>query len=379
MDELTSPFKGRQPNFSFFTQSAYNNKIMRTLASIQTIDDIQPIDGADQIVVASVLGWKVVVKKGEFTIGQKIVYLEIDSWVPNTIAPFLSKGNEPREFEGVKGERLKTIRLRNQISQGLILPISVLPEHYKVDGKFVTKDYGVLDTGDDVTELLGIKKWEAPIAANLAGKVRGNFPSFLHKTDTDRIQSNKWILNEYKNITFRAYEKMDGSSCTVYHFNNNIGVCSRNLDLIETADNSFWQAANKYNLKQTLPILGNYAIQFELCGPGIQGNKYNLKELTPFVFDVYDINSGTYLNNDDALIIAQNLGLQWCPFVFDYTVFESTTVDELLSLAEDKSKINPNQEREGLVWRPLTETYHNRFGRVAFKTISNKFLLKGGD
>lgn len=99
----------------------------RKLACVKRIDDLLPIEGADKIEVAVVGGWKVVVKKGDFKKGELAVYLEIDSWVPTEVAPFLTKsGHEPKEYNGVKGERLRTVKLKKQISQGLLLPISVL-------------------------------------------------------------------------------------------------------------------------------------------------------------------------------------------------------------------------------------------------------------
>jgi len=156
----------------------------RKLASIRKITDIQPIEGADFIQVATVDGWKVVVKRGEFNVGDLAVYLEIDSWVPHELAPFLSNGKEPRDYNGVKGERLRTIKLRGQVSQGLLL---------NLDDDVV---YGALlgsndwFEGQDHTEQLGIQKWEAPIPAQLAGKAKGNFPTgLIPKTDQERIQN----------------------------------------------------------------------------------------------------------------------------------------------------------------------------------------------
>jgi hypothetical protein len=98
----------------------------RKLATVRKIDEIRPIAGADAIEAAVVGGWTVVVKRGEYTAGDLAVYLEIDSWVPTELASFLSKGGEPREFNGVRGERLRSIKLKGQISQGLLLPMSVL-------------------------------------------------------------------------------------------------------------------------------------------------------------------------------------------------------------------------------------------------------------
>lgn len=108
---------------------------MRKLASIRKIDELRPIPGADAIECALVGGWTVVVKKGEFAAGDLAVYCEIDSWIPVDLAPFLVKGKEPREFEGIKGERLRSIKLRKQISQGLLLKIEDCFDIVEIEGR----------------------------------------------------------------------------------------------------------------------------------------------------------------------------------------------------------------------------------------------------
>lgn len=121
----------------------------RKLATVRVIDSIVPIEGADKIEKATIDGWSVVIQKGDYSVNQKVVFFEIDSWIPTELAPFLSKGKEPSEFEGVKGERLRTVRLHSQLSQGLILPLEILLEHFQEEP----------EVGTDVTEILGIKKW----------------------------------------------------------------------------------------------------------------------------------------------------------------------------------------------------------------------------
>ncbi len=330
---------------------------MRQLATLQLIDEINPIPDADAIEVATVNGWKVVVKKNEFKAGDKIVFLEIDSCVPHTLAPFLSK-NEPREYQGVKGEKLRTVKLRGQISQGLILPTSVLPD-------------ADLEIGSNVTETLGITKWEAPVSAQLAGMSLGSFPSFLIKTDEERVQNLKKYWRNFVGLTFNVHEKLDGSSCTVYRKDGEFGVCSRNLDLKQTENNSFWRVALENKLDELLP--DNLCIQGELVGPGIQKNIYALPNLRLYVFNVFDIVACKYLEVDKAKEIAEGLGLTWVPFHSNHTITEHDTVESLLAMAEGGSVLNSKTEREGLVWRFDGEE------RISFKTISNKFLLKHND
>jgi RNA ligase (TIGR02306 family) len=362
---------------------------MRKLASIKRIDEINPIEGANAIEVATVGGWKVVVKKGEYTAGDLAVYFEIDSWIPHELAPFLSNGKEPREFEGVKGERLRTIKLRGQISQGLLLPVyNDFTGTYLMCYSEDADEYSVtVSEDDDVTELLGILRYERPLPAQLAGQAKGNFPSFIPKTDEERVQNLSKNLGKWSQSgdQWEISEKLDGSSMTVFFRNNamndaddfiaEFGVCSRNLQLKETEGNSFWGAARKYNLEEKLTALDrNIAIQGELVGPGIQGNKYKLTDIDFYVFTVYDIDTGEYLSSADRLELCEKLGLKHVPVLCAITLPNSgVIVDALLSMAEGKSKLNLNTEREGIVFKNIQNP------QLHFKAISNKFLMKFED
>jgi len=331
---------------------------MRKLASIRRIDSIDPIVDADAIEVATVGGWKIVVKKGEFAVGDLAVYLEIDSWVPTELAPFLSKGKEPREFEGIKGERLRTIKLRGQLSQGLLLPLN--------------KDTIEWNEGDDVTEYLGIVKWERPMNAQLAGMARGNFPSQIPKTDQERVQNLVGEIRAAFDIKseFEITEKLEGSSMTVYLIDGVFGVCSRNLDLKETEGNAFWATARELDIEGKMREIpdGDWAIQGELIGPGIQGNIYNLSKPEFHVFDVYNIKTGEYLKPVYRRELIQRMGLTHVPVIAIDKDLGVGTVDDILTWAEDKSRLNPNQEREGIVFKQVN-------GGMTFKAISNRYLL----
>ena len=337
---------------------------MRKLATIRKINNILPIEGADAIELAVVDGWKVVVKKNEYKVGDLATYLEIDSWVPTELAPFLSKGKEPREFNGVKGERLRTIKLRGQISQGLLLSVDVLR------GKIADEDFKYLGDceGMDVTELLNINKWEKTIPPKLAGLVKGNFPTAIPKTDQERVQNLVKNIENAQGTIFEVTEKLEGSSMTCYLINGEFGVCSRNLDLKRDENNAFWQTAIKLNIEEKMRGLkyDNFAIQGELIGPGIQGNIYNLTETDFQIFDVYDINLGEYLKPNLRIGIVSNLELKHVPILETFKL--SGTVDDLLQKAEGKSFLNPNQEREGIVFK-------ENGGGFTFKAVSNKYLM----
>lgn len=335
----------------------------RKLASVRKIDNILPIPGADAIECATVGGWKVVVKKGEYLVGEAAVYCEIDSWIPHTLAPFLSKGKEPREFQGIKGERLKTIRLRGQLSQGLLLPFDVLR------GVVVTQS---IEIDDDVTEFLGIVKWEKAIPAQLAGLARGNFPTAIPKTDQERVQNLVKEIAHAQGDEFEITEKLEGSSMTCYLIGDEFGVCSRNLDLKETEGNSFWATARAEDIEAKMRELRvkstftDFAVQGELIGPGIQGNIYNLTKCEFRVFDVYDIQSGEYLNPFARNLIVGMMRLKHVP-VIDAEFVLNTDVDGLLTMAESKSEL-ANVQREGLVFKQNN-------GGFTFKAISNAYLI----
>lgn len=335
----------------------------RKLATIRIISDIQPIEGADAIELAIVDGWKVVVAKGVgHKVGDYIVYCEIDSFLPiKDEFEFLRKTSYKKLKDGSEGFRLKTIKLRGQVSQGLILPMSVF-------GDFGWTAY----EGLDVSERLGITKYELPIPAELQGKVKGSFPSFIPKTDEERVQN---LTKEYEMLKYQSKhqfyvtEKLDGSSATFYFKDGEFGVCSRNLELIETESNTFWKVARELDLENKLKENGkNLMLQGELIGESIQGNPYKIKGQTIRFFNIYDIDSQSYYGLPMFLATMEHtLKLETVPILDMYFKLPDT-IDEIIKYADAKSKLNPNFDREGIVVRSLDRT-------ISFKVISNKFLL----
>ena len=334
----------------------------RKLATIRKISDLKSIEGADNIELAIVDGWQVVVAKNvEHKVGDFIVYCEIDSFLPiKEEFEFLRKSSYRKSSEA-EGFRLRTAKMRGQISQGLILPISVLGSEIS------------LEEGMDVTEMLGIVKYEKPISPELSGLAKGMFPSFISKTDEIRAQN---IPNEYKtyiesNDNFYITEKLDGSSATFYINNGEFGVCSRNLELLETEGNTFWKVARELDLENKMKAKNkNFAIQGELIGEGIQGNPYKIKGHTVRFFTAFDIDAHKRFNYAEfAMFMARN-ELEVAPLL---SIRAGTdlpkTIDELLKFAEGKSSLNEKTEMEGIVIRTSDNV-------ISFKAISNKFLLK---
>jgi RNA ligase (TIGR02306 family) len=330
---------------------------MRKLASIQRIKAIEPIPGADAIDKATVLGWQLVVKKREFNVGDPCVYCEIDCLMP-----------EREEFAFLKprGMRVRTVRLRGQYSQGICFPLSILPASTPIED------------GMDVTELLGIVKYEPPIPANLAGKVKGGFPGFLPKTDETRVQVLQEVLDEFRGTRCYVTEKLDGASVTYYIRDGVFGACSRNLELLETEENSIWRVAREMDIESKMRSLdGDFALQGEIVGSSIQGNKYKLKNQTVYFFNVYDIAGCKHLGYAEFIAAMECLRLPSVP-VLDADYALTNDIPELVRLASAASRLNAQLPREGIVIRPLVErmTSTAQLGRVSFKAINPEFLVK---
>jgi RNA ligase (TIGR02306 family) len=376
---------------------------MRKLVSIQRVEEVKDIENADAIQAYRILGWWVVDKKNQYSVGDSVIYLEIDSWVPTHIAPFLSKGQEPREYNGVKGERLRTIRLRGQVSQGLLLSVDILPgpSRYLPGGYVQFGDFEpvrLFDEGTDLTEILGIQKWEPTLPAQLQGQAKGTFPtSLIPKTDQERIQNcfgdiqkkakrfateKVWnaetqtleekpviVPDDFEEPTYEVTMKLDGSSCTIFRWEGELRVCSRNLELKindENKDNTFVAMAIKIGDR----IPDGFAFQGEIMAPGVQGNREGFTETKFFVFDIFSIRDFAYLDPIARQFECKRLGIDHVPVLgMNWKAPES--VEEGLALAEGPS-IN-HKIREGLVWKC------NEDPSFSFKTISNEWLLKHGD
>lgn len=238
-----------------------------------------------------------------------------------------------------------------------------------------------LNVGTDLTSVLGIKLYSTPIPAQLTGQIRGNFPSFLKKTDEERIQNMEWVLNEYPTEPFYVTEKLDGTSFTAYYNNGVFGVCSRNFDLFETAENTHWRVARELKLEEKLREYGNnVALQGELLGEGIQKNRYKLKGQDVYFFNIFNIDTFDYFNYKMFSNRLFEMGLKSVPVVSPVEgYFLPSTMEELLEYSQGKSQLNPQQEREGIVLRPFENIVHPKYGRISFKVISNKYLLKYED
>jgi RNA ligase (TIGR02306 family) len=339
---------------------------MRKLASIQTVKYVKPIPDADSIETVGVLGWEVVSKKGEFQPCDTCVFFEIDSLLPDI--PEFEFLRKSCWNDNLKKYRLKTVKLRKQLSQGLALPTSVFPI------------LAGLTPGADVTDLLGVEKYEPPIPAQIVGDAK-SFSWPISKTDETRVQ----LDDEYgfiERLTGEPYYvslKLDGTSSTflidpkdeTYH------VCGRNFSYKENDSHNFWMLSKKYNIEQGLRNFWEkghrLALQGEVVGPGIQKNPLGLTYADLYIFNVVDIRTGQKLCLDKSLIVTSQLGLNFVPIVDKGSSFGYTKTD-LLEMAKGKYKTHfasakDSQDREGIVIRSFC-------GEVSFKAINNDFLLK---
>lgn len=340
---------------------------MRKLASIQNIKYVKPIPDADSIETVGVLGWEVVSKKGEFQPGDACVFFEIDSLLPDI--PEFEFLRKSCWNDNLKKYRLKTVKLRKQLSQGLALPTSVFPI------------LAGLTAGADVTDLLNIEKYEPPIPAQIVGDAR-SFSWPISKTDETRVQ----LDDEYgfiERLTGKPYYislKLDGTSSTflIHPDDETYHVCGRNFSYKESDSHKFWILSRKYNIEQKLRSVwdkGNnrIAIQGEVVGPGIQKNPLGLSDHDLFIFNVVDITNNTRFSLDMSMTITQELGLKFVPIVDKGSSFSYTKTD-LLKMAKGKYKTHftfakDSQDREGIVIRSMC-------GQISFKAINNDFLLK---
>ena len=304
------------------------------LASIETVVSSIPHPAADSLDIIKVLGWQCITKRGQFSARQRVVFIPIDTLLPDAPwSAFLKKGDKPI--------RLRTIKLRGEYSQGLVLPIDVLP-----DG---VQSWNV---GADVGGELGVKKYEKEVPAQLSGEAAGAFPQYLAaKTDEDNGLSNldlvEQVLLTQVQQTLHITQKLDGSSCTIIVKDGVIEhVCSRNVNLKESESNAFWKVARRAVIAGFHEFTG--IVQGELMGPGIQGNQLGLDKPTLYVFQ---IKAGEWwLEARESVDRAVQMGYNHVPIIKTPMTFDHT-LESLQELA-DAQVLPDGKPAEGIVVRP---------------------------
>lgn len=344
---------------------------MRKLASIQRVWKIEPIEGADRIELAHVLGWQCVVNKGQFQPMDIAVYFEIDSFLPirDEFEFMRSSSYKKTDIMG-EGFRLRTMRFRGQISQGLLLPISQFPE--------IPKD---ADVGDDVAELLGVRKWEIEERATTGGTVIGTLPYDIPHTDETRVQEEPELIQAFAGLEYYISTKMDGSSHSIGIDENGFHVTGHNYEYKDDGSSSFYKLvkAREYQAKMEyyMKALGmkTLTIQGELCAPGIQQNRLRLTKPEWYVFTIRE--NGKRVGLKRMLQICEALDITPVPIEEVGTDLPSKypTVEALLSRADGEY---PNGgKKEGIVIRPTEPVFCPLISAsLSMKVVSNKYLLK---
>ena len=382
----------------------------RALAYTARCGAIEKIEGADNIELMNVLGWKVIAKIGEFKEGDLCVYFEIDSKLPE---------KEWSAFMAPKHYKVKTMKLGKfkVISQGLALPISI----FDVD---IPNEEGV-----DVTELLGVtysvdednirknkpnpdakynsmaarhknifkqkwarwmmkRKWGRKVMFFIFGRKKDNprgwpthFP-YIHKTDEERCENIPWVLKIDDPLL--VTEKLDGTSCTYilekkgknkyefYCLSRNIRQRDENQKTYHD-HNIYWDLAFKYRIEEELkqylnehPDLTYVCIQGEGVG-SVQGNPLKLEEDDLYVFNFIDSQRGRYPSTE-GMEIVRDMGLKWVP-ILDVNYHMPETMEDFKQYADGPSAVNPKVKREGVVIRNPKDDF-------SFKNVSREYLLK---
>lgn len=361
---------------------------MQSLAHVEKIIGLAPIEGKDRIEIAQILGWQVIVQKG-YSVGDLVVYVEQDTVLPE---------KEKFEFlrsrcysERQKGFRIRAMKMSGIISQGIVFPLSIIDDASK------------LKEGEDVTILLGVKKYSNEKELTISEprkqknkfvlwmlkyipftrmffkrKGKDKFPGFLHKTDEQRLENVPWVLEKFPDVFCYITEKLDGSSATYAKYKRKFYVCSRNLTISYSDNSQWWRVAKMYDLKKSIPE--GYAVQGEVIGEEIQGNKYNISDVDFYVFNIFEIKKNRYLSFNEMLVFCAKYHFKMVPILRIKTKLSYNLLSQLwVEFSNDYSKINDKVLREGIVIRAMDNEnrYISKVGQIlSVKVINPEFMIK---
>ncbi len=344
----------------------------RPLAYIVAIDDLQPIAKADRIELARIGGWQSVVNKNQFAVGDHAVYIEIDTFLPPGVPAWqflVDKQTNATLEDGTKGHVLRTVTLKNTLSQGFLVSMDHMPAHF-----------ATLPLYTDVTAELGLSKYTPPIPKELIGVARGRTPSCLPDADLVRVQNlrEKFQVYQEDEDTWEVTEKLEGSTCIYAWLEDGLHACTTSVDFLENPTQPVWAMAHAMQLKEKLEtVFGQagarrVALYGEWVGPGVEGNIYRLDTPQYFVFQVYEVDKGRWWDMDERQNVASTLGIGHAPVIHEaWTLSSEVSAEQLLAMANGPSALRPGQAREGLVFK------NRRDPRKVFKVISNDYLLGG--
>lgn len=393
------------------TEEVNKNADIRKLATVATVLELSPITWADTIEFAQIRGWKVVVRKNEFKVGDKCIYLEIGSVCPDGVQEELreemktltkrlskhpseknilserieeiSKTNTRPEFEFLRQKKflIKTSKIRGCVSQGIVFPLDILTN--------VGVDLNTFELTDgmDLTDLLGITQYIEPEPANLGGDAKGGFPHNQLSSDEERLENLNEVYQTLKNYRYVVTEKLEGSSGTFFLSNGEFGVCSRSNNLKESETNTFWKVARKLNIEEKMRKYGeehgitNFNIQGEVLGEGVQSNIYKLRGHTVRLYAAFNIDTQSYFEYEQFLQMIEEMGLETVPVIStDFELPETT--DQLFELVDNYKTVFGNTVgqfvAEGWVFvaknvRPYELITRSGFNRLSFKAKARTY------
>lgn len=351
---------------------------MRQLVTIQKIHSIEQIEGRDRIVQAKVLGYTVIVGKDQFQENEFLCFAEVDSVFPDN-----GHWEELRNFKF----RIKQFKVNSNngpiYGQGYVFKLDKLAGLVDWD-----KENHEFYEGQEITEIVGVTKYEPPIDYS-SGDSKGTFPTkYLSQTDEMRLQSKPRLIDELYENPYYITTKMDGSSSTflIAPDEKEFLVCSRNQikrNPIESGKPCvFWKIAEQYNLYEVLQKFPTIAIQGEICGEKIQGNRLGIKGHKLYIFNLINLDNRKCLGYYDIVQMINKMkeispNIEMVPVIevgefFDYNVPQ---------LIEKSKMFYPNgREAEGIVIRPMEPMYSPTLkGGLSFKVINPEFLANGGE
>lgn len=355
---------------------------------------IEPHPNADKIELARVGDYRAIVAKGQFKTGDLGVYIQEGSVVPEWV---LVKMNLVGKLAGKSHNRVKAIKLRGILSQGLVYPVETIAGIPYIEIPMPGTDdfykYAIID--EDVAAELGITKYEPPIPVHMAGEVF-NAHGYTLSYDIENIKKFPDVITAGEDVI--VTEKLHGTwTCFGYHPDVEIpivtskGLSGQGLafkDSLNNIDNLYMRAlrattnvAGKTVLDRVREQVGSDTPVYllgETYGKGVQDLHYGLSKPAFRAFDIYvgSPGHGRYLCGRDFLSICKYANVETVPVLYDGP-FNKELVAEL---TDGKDNITGSHIREGVVIRPsLMDRYDNVLGRVILKSVSEYYLLRGGE
>lgn len=354
--------------------------------SIEKVKNVQAHSNADRLDIATLKGidFSFVVAKDTLKSGDLVVYFPIDSllpmWIVETMGLVgkLSHGKVPTDNTERLQNRVKTVKLRGEISQGVM----ARPSDLYIPDKLIFE-------GSDLTDYLEVEKYEAPVIVSSAGNLV-RLPEGVAVYDIEGFERHPDVFELLLNQRVFITEKVEGSNFAVYYDGKKPIVCQRNyaIEPIEGKFHDWWKVYYRnfapviddifhfydYDYKSRGETIKWIVVRGEMVGPGIQGNYYKTFDHTVLVFDI-EIN-GKPLDYDDFMNLCAALLIKIVPFLGVGTLREMLDGKTIKEFSNGRSLLLNDALREGIVVKPVVEQVHPEIGRLFLKQRSPEYLAK---